>query len=73
MQISPSYWVLTPTETITSKFQKLFHQIFVEFAKFWSGVGDKSMMQFNINLLEFSKQVKSRIISDIKAEIEAQP
>jgi hypothetical protein len=47
------------SERIIGLFQALFEEVWWEFGVFWLEVKDKSMMQFNMNLLEFSRTVKA--------------
>lgn len=69
LYIPGEYWVPRRGETVLFLFQNLFESVWRQFALFWNMVADKSMMQFNQNLLEFARQVKTFRVRDIVGEL----
>lgn len=67
--IDASFWVDKPDTQILPSFQSIFTEIFRKFNDFWEQAQDKSMMQFNMNLIAFSNKVKSTLIREINARI----
>jgi hypothetical protein len=54
---------------VEGKFQLVFEAVGGEFAAFWGGVGDKSMMQFNVNLLGFARLARGGLLLKINERI----
>ena len=57
-QILSYYWVPREGEEVETMFQSMFEAVWSEFAAHWLVAPDKSMMQFNSTLLDFSRKLK---------------
>ena len=67
--IDASFWTDKPDSHILPSFQRIFTEVFRMFNEFWESAQDKSMMQFNMNLIAFSNKVKSTLVKEINVRI----
>lgn len=58
--VEPKYWYEKTDDTYLQAFQKIYDIVFEQFSSYWLQVADKSFMQFNLNLIAFSKLVKKQ-------------